>query len=324
MRKIKKIAKLIFVIIVVSALVYGYKNYRDNKAYDDISISKNNEEKSTYFNCEKKDRTVSGLIFKIPQYFGQYIESFDEYKEYTYTIDNDCMLYFTYRDIDNSISVEDNLKNALRFALSGFDDLEYEKPVEYKTYYDLTSVYLDFSFTSLLKKETGRVYFIFDLDSNTIVTVFYSQYNKSDNDYFDDVNNIVKYCEKVSFRSENRTTTVKKNTTKSTTKLTTKKTTTTTKTTTAEANIIRSDVKAAIDSYERFVDEYIAFLNKMANSSDLNIYSEYLDYMTKLTEYEEKFDKIADKDLNDAELAYYTEVQLRVSQKLINASVSLY
>ena len=84
---------------------------------------------------------------------------------------------------------------------------------------------------------------------------------------------------------------------------------------------IRANVKEAIDAYERFIDEYIEFMNRFSNSgsSSLTLLADYAKYIEKLSDLEDKMDKMED-DLNDAETLYYTEVMLRCSQKLLNAA----
>lgn len=78
------------------------------------------------------------------------------------------------------------------------------------------------------------------------------------------------------------------------------------------------DFKAAMDSYENFIDEYVAFMKKYyANPSDMGLLADYADYMTKYSDFVTDFEKWDDEDLNDDELAYYFEVQARVSQKLL-------
>ena len=85
-------------------------------------------------------------------------------------------------------------------------------------------------------------------------------------------------------------------------------------------NIIRPDIKEAIDSYEAFMDEYIAFMKKYRNSDDpFAMLGDYLKYLEKLNEVNEKFDAIQDKELTDAEALYYSEVSLRVSKKLLDS-----
>lgn len=86
-------------------------------------------------------------------------------------------------------------------------------------------------------------------------------------------------------------------------------------------NIIRPEVKAAIDSYEAFIDEYCEFMRKYKDSDDqLALVSDYMDYLKKLSEMGEKFDKMDSSDWTAAETAYYTEVMLRCQKKLLDAA----
>lgn len=81
---------------------------------------------------------------------------------------------------------------------------------------------------------------------------------------------------------------------------------------------IRPDFKAAMDSYEQFMDEYVAFMEKYyANPSDTSLLLEYADYLTKYAEFVSDFDTWQNDELNSEELAYYIEVQGRVSAKLL-------
>ena len=102
--------------------------------------------------------------------------------------------------------------------------------------------------------------------------------------------------------------------------------TTALETKTAENNVnnvdgMRSDFKEAMDSYEEFMDEYVAFMKKFSESdgTDLSILNDYSKYMTKYLDMVDKFDKWESEDLNTAETAYYSKVQLRVSKKLLDA-----
>ena len=51
--------------------------------------------------------------------------------------------------------------------------------------------------------------------------------------------------------------------------------------------------------------------------SDVSLLADYTKYMSKYADMVEKFDKWESEDLNDAELAYYIDVQARVSKKLL-------
>lgn len=85
---------------------------------------------------------------------------------------------------------------------------------------------------------------------------------------------------------------------------------------------LRSDFKEAMDSYENFMNDYAEFMKKYKdNPTDTSLLADYADYMTKYADMVEKFDKWESEDLNDAELAYYIDVQARVS-KLLLESVS--
>lgn len=84
---------------------------------------------------------------------------------------------------------------------------------------------------------------------------------------------------------------------------------------------IRSDFKAAMDSYEKFFDEYVAIMKKYAdNPSDASILSDYTKYMGKYTQMMSDLDKWESEDMTDAELAYYLEVQARITKKLLEVS----
>ena len=86
----------------------------------------------------------------------------------------------------------------------------------------------------------------------------------------------------------------------------------------ADNGLIREDVKEAIDSYEDFIDEYCSFMESY-DAADTTKLMQYLSLLQKEVDMSEKFDALED-DLNDAELLYYSEVQLRCSEKLLAVS----
>lgn len=84
---------------------------------------------------------------------------------------------------------------------------------------------------------------------------------------------------------------------------------------------LRSDFKEAMDSYENFMNDYAEFMKKYKdNPTDTSLLADYADYMTKYADMVEKFDKWESEDLNDAELAYYIDVQARVSKLLLESA----
>ncbi len=88
---------------------------------------------------------------------------------------------------------------------------------------------------------------------------------------------------------------------------------------------LRKEFKQAMDSYETFMDEYIAFIMKYNNSNKAapEMIKDYAEYMKKLAEMGSAFEKWENNNLNKEEAKYYVEVQMRVNQKLMNASIDI-
>ena len=106
--------------------------------------------------------------------------------------------------------------------------------------------------------------------------------------------------------------------TTTTTATTTTKAPTTTTTTKATSGGLDPDFKKAMDSYESFMNEYVAFMKKyQANPTDLGLLADYADYMGKYADFVTDFEAWNDEDMNAAETAYYLEVQTRVNKKLL-------
>lgn len=83
---------------------------------------------------------------------------------------------------------------------------------------------------------------------------------------------------------------------------------------------VSAEFKETMDSYEKFFDDYVDIMQKMAdNPSDLTILGKYTEFMGKYTETMTKFESMEDSDMNEAEVAYYIEVQTRINQKLSGA-----
>ncbi len=87
---------------------------------------------------------------------------------------------------------------------------------------------------------------------------------------------------------------------------------------TEKTETLGSDFKTAMDSYEAFIDEYVDFMKKYAeNPADTALLADYSTYMSKYSGFVEDFEKWDEEEMNDAELAYYLEVQARVNEKLL-------
>ncbi len=88
----------------------------------------------------------------------------------------------------------------------------------------------------------------------------------------------------------------------------------------ADTGIVDPDLKAFLDSYEKYMDEYVEFMQKYsANPTDLTLLTEYADMMEKYSDFAEKIDKYDSDEMSTADAAYYLEVTTRVSQKLLKA-----
>ena len=77
-----------------------------------------------------------------------------------------------------------------------------------------------------------------------------------------------------------------------------------------------------MDSYEKFFDEYVAFMKKYkeSNGTDVSLLADYSRYMNQYAETMKKFEDMKDDDMNTAETAYYIEVQNRINQKLLEVA----
>ena len=84
---------------------------------------------------------------------------------------------------------------------------------------------------------------------------------------------------------------------------------------------MRKDFKEAMDSYEVFMNEYCDFMEKYSkNPTDASLMADYMSYMSKYDDFIKKFDQWGGEDLNDAEFAYYMEVQTRAYERLAEAA----
>ncbi len=97
--------------------------------------------------------------------------------------------------------------------------------------------------------------------------------------------------------------------------------TTTTTAKVESSNGVGSDFKKAMDSYEQFMNRYVDFMKKYSdNPTDLGLLAEYASYMKDYAKFVEDFEDWENSDLNASELAYYVDVQARVSKKLLEVA----
>jgi len=81
---------------------------------------------------------------------------------------------------------------------------------------------------------------------------------------------------------------------------------------------ISPEFKAAMDAYEEFFDEYVAFMKRFqANPSDLNLLTNSVSMISRYGETMSKLEGLR-SDLSGAELTYYLEVMTRINQNLLS------
>lgn len=110
--------------------------------------------------------------------------------------------------------------------------------------------------------------------------------------------------------------------TEATTEATTEETTTAEETTSqADASGIRPEFKAAMDSYEKFFDEYCAFMKKYKESNNASsMLADYTKYMAQYADMMAKLDAVDENELSSEEALYYAEVSNRISSKLLDVA----
>lgn len=85
-------------------------------------------------------------------------------------------------------------------------------------------------------------------------------------------------------------------------------------------DLIRSEVKDAIDAYEAYIDEYCKFMETY-DSGNTVLLMQYMQMLAKIEEYSQKWEKM-EEDWTEAELTYFWEVSLRCNEKMLKAAES--
>lgn len=86
------------------------------------------------------------------------------------------------------------------------------------------------------------------------------------------------------------------------------------------------DFKATMDSYETTINNYCDFMEKYNNAGPEDTAAMLADYTSYLQQYTETIDalnSIDETSLNAADLAYYIEVNGRISQRLLEVGQSM-
>lgn len=83
------------------------------------------------------------------------------------------------------------------------------------------------------------------------------------------------------------------------------------------SNLVRPEVKEALDAYEALMNEYFDFMKKYNNATDKSsMIMGYLEVLQKYSDAMDKLNAIDDLELTTAENAYYLEVTTRVLARM--------
>ena len=81
------------------------------------------------------------------------------------------------------------------------------------------------------------------------------------------------------------------------------------------------EFKQAMDSYEKFFDEYVTFMKAFKEAEDTtSMLGEYASMMHQYTQTMSDLNKIDQEALSDAEALYYADVILRINQKFLQVA----
>ncbi len=85
------------------------------------------------------------------------------------------------------------------------------------------------------------------------------------------------------------------------------------------------DLKAYLDSYETFVDEYVDFMESYLNdpTNIISMLDEYTDIMNRLEEFEKQNDAYESSDMSAEDLEYFIDVTARCTKKMLSIYSSL-
>lgn len=80
------------------------------------------------------------------------------------------------------------------------------------------------------------------------------------------------------------------------------------------------ELKAFLDSYEEFMDEYILFMKKYMDDpgNAVTMLGEYASIMEKYGEFAEAVEKYDEREMSTADAKYYLEVTNRINQKMLD------
>lgn len=268
-----------------------------------LEIEENTEQRtqSGFDALTNQTITLGGVKFYFPAYYDvpdkNSTDGWIAFYSYSEEIYNFSMLVFRAEDSDNmSLSQEqfDNMKAEMADSVLETLNQEVTQTESVKaTIAGLSGWKISFRGLDDESLITGNIAFAFNPENQMIISVMQvnDQKDISIYDYMGDFQKIIETAELITApdRTPSQTT----------------------------SSGIRQEFKEAMDSYEEFFDEYIAFMKKFESDASLSMLTDYANYMSKCEDTMSKLDAINEDELTPEELSYYTEVMLRINQKIL-------
>lgn len=88
-------------------------------------------------------------------------------------------------------------------------------------------------------------------------------------------------------------------------------------------SLVTPKFKQMMDSYEKFYDDYIAFMKKYKSDPGnvMSMLNDYMNMLDQLQQWSDKIDAVDESKLSPADDAYFLLVTLRIEQKLLKAMI---
>lgn len=270
----------------------------ESEPEEQVTVVPRKEEKNGFNEASNVDYTIGGITFSVPDYYkeeqvNESLISFGVYEEETSV----SLLRFMYGEISEKITydqLEDVCDQAMDSLANSLEDCEVLASEDISI-----AGWTGKSFSLSGPDVNGVATFIIDLiNGKRAIEIIFVQDENSKYDYLSDYEKIINSAVLAPEEAQNTEPTPSQ----------------------TPSDNIRPDFKQAMDSYEKFFDEYIAFMKEYQTSDNpLGMITEYLEFMTQYSEAMEDLQNMDATSMTPAESAYYTEVMLRINQKLYDS-----
>lgn len=231
--------------------------------------------------------TFCGIKFLIPAYFDVRADDSEE-NEYEHYYPKEELYYasLVFLSVDaNGMTLNQFSNAALKNEGASVDKIKSEDIVVA----GLPAIRL--SYRDVTELSTANYCFILDSDTDKIISIclVVDDADESNYDYLDDYQKALESAELI--------------------------------TSTESTSDIRPEFEEAMESYEKFFDEYVAFMKKYSESSNpISLMSDYASYMQQYSDAISKMEAIDENELSNEELLLYTDTMNRITQKLLEVT----